>query len=72
MLSSRVLSLEICSSIGTSPSASDRDQSLSSSNELVCVWIHSQVHLNDDNVLSVLDYAVAHLHVKHGLFPLIR
>lgn len=32
------------------------------------VWISSQVHLNDDSVLSVVTYAVAHLKVKHGGF----
>ena len=34
----------------------------------VRVWIYSQVHLNDDSVLSVVTYAVAHLKVKHGGF----
>lgn len=33
-----------------------------------CMWIYSQVHPDDDNVLSVVDYAVGHLKVKHGRF----
>jgi carbonic anhydrase len=38
---------------------------------LTCVWTPSQVHPNDDSVLSVVNYAVEHLKVKHGLFTLV-
>jgi len=35
------------------------------------VRIYSQVHLDDDSVLSVVTYAVDHLKVKHGRFTLV-
>ena len=35
------------------------------------VWIYSQVHPDDDSVLSVVDYAVGYLGVKHGRFTLV-
>ena len=34
-------------------------------------WIYSQVHLDDDSVLSVVTYAVDYLKVKHGRFTLL-
>ncbi|KAF9643563.1 carbonic anhydrase [Thelephora ganbajun] len=36
-----------------------------SSASLNCAWVYSQVHLCDANALSVVDYAVGHLKVKH-------
>lgn len=32
------------------------------------MWFYSQVHLNDDSVLSVVDFAVGNLGVRHGQF----
>ena len=38
---------------------------------LTCALACSQVHLNDNSVLSVVNYAVVHLGVKHGSFTLV-
>ena len=35
------------------------------------VRIYSQVHPDDDSILSVLTYAVDYLKVKHGQFMLV-
>lgn len=73
----RVLGQESCSSIGTSPSTSRRAFLFcfhtpdGLDHRLTCARIHSQVHLDDDSVLSVVTYAVDHLKVKHGRFTLV-
>ena len=70
---SRVPSLGPYSSTETSPSTSNscfifrswahnKFESLAD----LRVWAYSQVHLDDYNVLSVVDYAVGQLDVKHG------
>ena len=38
---------------------------------LILVWIRSQVHPDDYNTLSVVEYAVGTVGVKHGKFELI-
>lgn len=73
-LSLPVPSPETYSFIGTSPSTSNRGFVLCSRtrDELdLRVSVRSQVHLDDDSVLSVVAYAVDVLKVKHGRFTLI-
>ena len=35
------------------------------------VWVYSQAHPNDDNLMSILAYAVDYLKVTHGWFTLV-
>lgn len=62
--SSLLPSQEICSSTGTSQSTPPSPPP--SSTQPTNALFRSQFHPNDDSALSVLTYAVEHVHVEHG------